>query len=142
MINQNIILLIFFYYSPPIIWKEILATKFSKHLLDELLSTFAMDDIILSIGWAMGLMVLRQFLTLLQLLAHSGIFLLMASNICSFKVVFIICSEPMWPIEARNAAIANTYFVACNNRVGTVSLIHLNIVVNDLVILLLGGISQ
>jgi beta-ureidopropionase len=27
-------------------------------------------------------------------------------------------SEPMWPIEARNAAIANTYFVACNNRVG------------------------
>ena len=30
-------------------------------------------------------------------------------------------SEPMWPIEARCAAIANTYFVACNNRVGTVS---------------------
>ncbi|XP_003391994.2 PREDICTED: beta-ureidopropionase-like [Amphimedon queenslandica] len=28
-------------------------------------------------------------------------------------------SEPMWPIEARNAAIANSYFVACNNRVGT-----------------------
>jgi beta-ureidopropionase len=30
-------------------------------------------------------------------------------------------SEPMWGIEARNAAIANTYFVACNNRVGTES---------------------
>ena len=30
-------------------------------------------------------------------------------------------SEPMWPIEARNAAIANTYFVGANNRVGTVS---------------------
>jgi beta-ureidopropionase len=28
-------------------------------------------------------------------------------------------SEPMWPIEARNAAIANSYFVAGNNRVGT-----------------------
>jgi len=28
-------------------------------------------------------------------------------------------SEPMWPIEARNAAIANTVFVAANNRVGT-----------------------
>ena len=28
-------------------------------------------------------------------------------------------SEPMWSIEARNAAIANSYFVACNNRVGT-----------------------
>lgn len=28
-------------------------------------------------------------------------------------------SEPMWGIEARNAAIANSYFVACNNRVGT-----------------------
>jgi beta-ureidopropionase len=28
-------------------------------------------------------------------------------------------SEPMWGIEGRNAAIANTYFVAGNNRVGT-----------------------
>lgn len=28
-------------------------------------------------------------------------------------------SEPMWPIEARCAAIANNYFVAGNNRVGT-----------------------
>jgi len=28
-------------------------------------------------------------------------------------------SEPMWPIEGRNAAIANTYFVASINRVGT-----------------------
>lgn len=28
-------------------------------------------------------------------------------------------SEPMWPIEARNAAIANTYFTAAINRVGT-----------------------
>ena len=30
-------------------------------------------------------------------------------------------SEPMWSIEARNAAIANSYFVAGNNRVGTES---------------------
>lgn len=28
-------------------------------------------------------------------------------------------SEPMWGIEARNAAIANSYFVAGINRVGT-----------------------
>ncbi|XP_022988797.1 beta-ureidopropionase isoform X2 [Cucurbita maxima] len=28
-------------------------------------------------------------------------------------------SEPMWPIEARNAAIANIYFVGSINRVGT-----------------------
>jgi hypothetical protein len=28
-------------------------------------------------------------------------------------------SEPMWPIEARNAAIAQTYFVGAINRVGT-----------------------
>jgi len=28
-------------------------------------------------------------------------------------------SEPMWPIEARNAAIANSYFTAGINRVGT-----------------------
>ena len=28
-------------------------------------------------------------------------------------------SEPMWPVEARNAAIAQTYFVGAINRVGT-----------------------
>ena len=28
-------------------------------------------------------------------------------------------SEPMWPIEGRNAAIANNYFVGAINRVGT-----------------------
>ncbi|XP_078429960.1 beta-ureidopropionase isoform X1 [Wolffia australiana] len=28
-------------------------------------------------------------------------------------------SEPMWPIEARNAAIANSFFVGSINRVGT-----------------------
>jgi predicted amidohydrolase len=28
-------------------------------------------------------------------------------------------SEPMWGIEARNAAIANSYYVAAINRVGT-----------------------
>ena len=30
-------------------------------------------------------------------------------------------SEPMWSIEARCAAIANNYFVAGNNRIGTES---------------------
>ena len=29
-------------------------------------------------------------------------------------------SEPLWPIEARNAAIANHYFTCAVNRVGTV----------------------
>jgi len=28
-------------------------------------------------------------------------------------------SEPMWPVEARNAAITNNYFVGAINRVGT-----------------------
>lgn len=28
-------------------------------------------------------------------------------------------SEPLWPIEARNAAIANSYYVGAINRVGT-----------------------
>lgn len=28
-------------------------------------------------------------------------------------------SEPLWPVEARNAAIANSYFVGSINRVGT-----------------------
>ncbi|GLJ15215.1 hypothetical protein SUGI_0248710 [Cryptomeria japonica] len=28
-------------------------------------------------------------------------------------------SEPMWPIEARNAVIANSYFVGAINHVGT-----------------------
>lgn len=27
--------------------------------------------------------------------------------------------EPLWEIEARNAAIANSYFTVANNRVGT-----------------------
>lgn len=30
-------------------------------------------------------------------------------------------SEPLWSIEARNAAIANSYFVVAINRVGTES---------------------
>ena len=33
-------------------------------------------------------------------------------------------SEPMWAIEARNASIANNYFVAGNNRVGTETFPH------------------
>ncbi|XP_031552475.1 beta-ureidopropionase-like [Actinia tenebrosa] len=33
-------------------------------------------------------------------------------------------SEPMWPIEARNAAIANSYFTVAINRVGTESFEH------------------
>lgn len=28
-------------------------------------------------------------------------------------------SEPLWPIEARNAAIANGYYTCAINRVGT-----------------------
>lgn len=32
-------------------------------------------------------------------------------------------SEPMWGIEARNAAIANSYFVGAINRVGTGAII-------------------
>lgn len=35
--------------------------------------------------------------------------------------LFLLCSEPMWPIEARNAAIANHCFTCAINRVGTVS---------------------
>lgn len=30
-------------------------------------------------------------------------------------------SEPLWHVEARNAAIANSYFTCAINRVGTVS---------------------
>lgn len=30
-------------------------------------------------------------------------------------------SEPLWSIEARNAAIANSYFAFAINRIGTVS---------------------
>ena len=35
--------------------------------------------------------------------------------------LIFLSSEPLWPIEARNAAIANAYFVGAINRVGTVS---------------------
>lgn len=37
-----------------------------------------------------------------------------------FLVLSSVFSEPMWPIEARNAAIANSYFTCAINRVGTV----------------------
>ncbi len=37
-------------------------------------------------------------------------------------MLFVLYSEPMWPIEARNAAIANHCFTCAINRVGTVSL--------------------
>ena len=33
---------------------------------------------------------------------------------------FLFRSEPLWPIEARCAAIANGYFTVAINRVGTV----------------------
>lgn len=35
-------------------------------------------------------------------------------------------SEPMWPIEARCASIANNYFTVAINRIGTVSTVCLN----------------
>lgn len=39
----------------------------------------------------------------------------------TLRALISIYSEPMWPIEARNAAIANHYFTVAINRVGTVS---------------------
>lgn len=36
-------------------------------------------------------------------------------------VHYTISSEPMWPIEARCAAIANNYYTVAINRIGTVS---------------------
>ena len=53
-------------------------------------------------------------------LTYSNKLVMVVEVICCL-VHHFISSEPMWPIEARNAAIANTYFVGCNNRVGTVS---------------------
>ena len=49
----------------------------------------------------------------------------MAFGLNGAEIVFNPCatvgglSEPLWGIEGRNAAIANTYFTANNNRVGT-----------------------
>jgi beta-ureidopropionase len=49
----------------------------------------------------------------------------MAFGLNGAELVFNPCatvgglSEPLWPLEARNAAVANSYFVACVNRVGT-----------------------
>ena len=37
------------------------------------------------------------------------------------NIMTVYCSEPMWGIEARNAAIANAYYTVAINRVGTVS---------------------
>lgn len=41
-------------------------------------------------------------------------------NLFVFFLLSSSFSEPMWPIEARNAAIANSYFTCAINRVGTV----------------------
>ncbi len=46
------------------------------------------------------------------------------------EVCFFHCSESLWPIEARNAAIANSYFTVAINRVGTVSHILIDSNVN------------
>lgn len=75
-----------------------------------------MVDIILLIGVLMVLMEQRLYLTHLLLLEHSGMYVC----VCSFGDVMYY-SEPMWPVEARCAAIANTYIVGAINRVGTVS---------------------
>jgi hypothetical protein len=59
----------------------------------------------------------------------------------TLRALISIYSEPMWPIEARNAAIANHYFTVAINRVGTVSrrmgnsLLYSNMFVNILQIL-------
>ena len=37
----------------------------------------------------------------------------------SISFAFFLYSEPLWAIEARNAAIANSYFACAINRVGT-----------------------
>lgn len=37
----------------------------------------------------------------------------------------LFSSEPMWGIEARNAAIANSYYTVAVNRVGTVGSLHI-----------------
>ena len=43
------------------------------------------------------------------------------TKLLNSHIHFLFFSEPMWPIEARNAAIANSYFTCAINRVGTVS---------------------
>ncbi len=44
-----------------------------------------------------------------------------------YRNMFILnFSEPLWPIEARNAAIANIYYSVAINRVGTVSHAFIN----------------
>ena len=78
--------------------------------------TFVMVATILRTGWCMGLMGLR--LSSIQgnveeCLNHHLILLLSPSATVG------ALSEPMWPIEARNAAIANSYFTCAINRVGT-----------------------
>jgi beta-ureidopropionase len=40
-------------------------------------------------------------------------------EICFGDYNIEIFSEPLWSIEARNAAIANSYFTVAINRVGT-----------------------
>lgn len=43
----------------------------------------------------------------------------LAYSMSHFDMPILFCSEPLWGIEARNAAIANSYFACAINRVGT-----------------------
>lgn len=43
----------------------------------------------------------------------------MHTTVCSIRFQVGSLSEPLWPIEARNAAIANSYYTVAINRVGS-----------------------
>jgi hypothetical protein len=68
---------------------------------------------------------LKHNARLLQLAILGPVALPQAFGLNGAELVFNPCatvgelSEPLWPLEARNAAIANAYFVAAINRVGT-----------------------
>ena len=129
-------------HRPPTTWRVTLDTRSSTHSLvspspslhtrphhtdpspqDVSVSTFAMVDTTPLTGVRTDLMERRLCLTLQPLWEHSGttIYSLRYPSNQTPSVWPRPLSEPMWPIEARNAAIANTYFVGANNRVGTVS---------------------
>ena len=82
--------------------------------------TFVMVVTILRTGWCMGLMGRRlssiqgNVEECLTLNPNHHLMLLLTPSATVGGL-----SEPMWPIEARNAAIANSYFTCAINRVGT-----------------------
>ena len=66
-------------------------------------------------------MVLKLFLIQSKFIKPKSFFFFIIINWSLISATVNGLSETLWPIEARCAAIANSYYVFATNRVGSVS---------------------